>query len=272
VSAVTFDRRLLLLGLAGTFGIAAIVAFPGVVRDEVVEALAALADANPAWLWLAGSGFLGALLCSALAWRAATGVPDPVDAAARYGVGSLVNSVVPMHAGDAVRLALFAQASPNGGLLKAGRALAGVGVTRLACAGILLLAAIQPFALAALALVSMLGRVPAWVTAATAGRVVAATAIAASVGVDDPFLTALLVVPAIDLAGALALTPGNLGVKSGAIAIALKAQGVDLTTALSTGLAFHAVETMVGITFGALCTLYLARARVPGEALDGAAA
>ena len=41
-------------------------------------------------------------------------------------------------------------------------------------------------------------------------------------------LTALLVVPAIDLAGLFAITPGNIGLKSGAIAIALQAQGVDV--------------------------------------------
>ena len=270
VSAIALDRRSLCIALATTLGVVAVVAVPGVVRDEFVDAIGALGDANPLWLWLAAAGFLAALLCSASAWRAATGVRDPLDAVARYGVGSLVNSFVPLHAGDGVRLALFAQASPERGLAKAGRALAGVGVTRLLCAAILLAAAVEPIALGALAIVALLGRVPAWVTAATTGRLAAATAIAAAVGLDDPFLTALLVLPAIDLAGVLAVTPGNLGVKSGAIAIALNAQGVDMTTALSTGIAFHAVETMVGVTFGTLCTLYLARVRVARRALEAA--
>ena len=70
----------------------------------------------------------------------------------------------------------------------------------------------------------------------------------------------------------VAITPGNIGLKSGAIAIALQAQGVDMTTALSTGIAFHAVETLVGITFGCAGTRYLSRVPVPRRAVGGATA
>lgn len=245
---------------------------PQLLGDEVVEALSGLESANTLWLWVAAAAFLAAYLCSASAWRAATHLPDRADAMARYGVGSLVNSIAPAHAGDAVRLALFAQAAPDKRLLTAGKALAGVGVARVAMTATLLLATVFPPALAGFALVPLLGRVASWVAAATAARLVAATAIAAALGVPSPFLAALLVLPAIDLAGLLPLTPGNVGLKSGAIALALQAKGVDVTTALSSGIAFHAVETVVGLVFGSASALYLSRIRVPRWAVAGASA
>ena len=246
---------------------------PQLFRDQLGEAFVALEDANTGWLWVSAAAFIVAIFASASAWRAATKLPDRLDAYARYGVGSLVNSFAPAHAGDAVRLALFAKASPGDHkCLTAGKALASVAVMRLACVGVLLLATMKPVAIALLLVAPLLGRVPMWVAVATVGRVAAAAAVAAAVGVPAPVLTALLVVPAIDLAGLFAITPGNIGLKSGAIAIALQAQGVDMTTALSTGIAFHAVETLVGITFGSAGTLYLSRVPVPRWAVGGATA
>lgn len=68
----------------------------------------------------------------------------------------------------------------------------------------------------------------------------------------------MLVVPALDLSGTMPLTPCNVGFASGAVAIALRAHGVGLTTALTTEIAFHAVETVVGIAFGLASVLFLA--------------
>jgi uncharacterized membrane protein YbhN (UPF0104 family) len=266
------DRRSLVLAASGLAMLAVVALTPQLFRDELAEAFAALEDANAAWLWVAGAAFVVALLCSAFAWRAAFGIDGRADSCTRYGVGSLVNSIAPAHVGDAVRLALFAQATPDRRLLTAGKALAGVGATRLACSGILLLGTVRPVALLLLLFVPLLGRVPAWVAAATVARLAAATAVAAAVGIPSPFLTALLVLPAVDLAGLLPITPGNVGVKSGAIALALQAQGVDLTTALSTGIAFHAVETIVGVAFGSASALYLSRVPVPRWAIGGATA
>ena len=267
------DKRTILLAAAGMAGLAVLALMPQLFRDQLAESFAALEDANTGWLWLAGAAFLAALFCSASAWRAATKLPDRLDAYARYGVGSLVNSFAPAHAGDAVRLALFAKASPGDHrVLTAGKALAGVAVARLGCVGVLLLATMKPIAVLGLLLAPLLGRVPTWVAAATVARVAAAAAVAAAVGVPAPVLTALLVVPAIDLAGLFAITPGNIGLKSGAIALALQAQGVDLTTALSTGIAFHAVETLAGLSFGSVGTLYLSRVPVPRWAIGGATA
>jgi uncharacterized membrane protein YbhN (UPF0104 family) len=267
------NKRTMLLAAAGMAAVAVFALMPQLFRDQLGDAFVALEDASAGWLWLAAAAFVAALFCSASAWRAATKLPDRIDAYARYGVGSLVNSFAPAHAGDAVRLALFAKASPGDHRLRtAGKALASVAVMRLGCVGILLLATLKPIAIFGLLIAPLLGRVPAWVAAATLARVAAAAAVAAAVGVPAPVLTALLVVPAIDLAGLFAITPGNIGLKSGAIALALQAQGVDLTTALSTGIAFHAVETLVGITLGSAGTLYLSRVPVPRWAVAGATA
>ena len=268
----TLDKRTIALAAFGMATLAVLVLSPQLFQHQVLDALAALEDAHTGWLWVAAAAFGAGLVLSGCAWRAATHVPDRVDACARYGVGSLVNSLAPAHAGDAVRLALFAKASPDSRLLTAGKALAGVGIARLACTGVLLLATLKPVALLLLFVVPVLGRVPAWVTAATVARVGAAAAVAAAVGIPSPLLIALLVVPAIDLAGLIPITPGNIGLKSGAIALALQAQGVDVTTALSTGIAFHAVETLVGISFGSASSLYLSRVPVPRWAIGGATA
>lgn len=266
------DRRAVALACGGLVALLVVALSPGLLRNEVEHALAGLSDARPAWLWLAAAGFLAALLCSACAWRAALGSVDRAEAAARYAVGSLVNSVAPAHAGDAVRLALFARILPDHKVRTAGKALVGVGIARLAFGGLLLLATVWPYALAAFLLVPLFGRVATWVGGATIARLLAATAVAAALGVHSPLLAAMLVLPAIDAAGLIPITPGNIGLKSGAIALALQSQGVDVTTALSSGIAFHAVETVVGLAFGASGAIYLTRLPVPRWALAGATA
>lgn len=268
----TIDRRAVALAVGGLVAVLVVALWPGVLRDDIEHALAGLSDAEPVWLWVAAAGFLTALVCSAHAWRAALGGVDRAEAAARYAVGSLVNSVAPAHAGDAVRLALFARILPDHKMRTAGKALVGVGIARLALGGLLLLATVWPYALAGFLLVPFFGRVATWVAGATVARLLAATAVAAALGVHSPLLAALLVLPAIDAAGLIPITPGNIGLKSGAIALALQSQGVDVTTALSSGIAFHAVETVVGLAFGASGAVYLTRIPVPRWALAGATA
>jgi hypothetical protein len=60
-------------------------------------ALAAVSVAQPLWLWTAGCSFALALACSASAWRCAFGLCGGsigrLEAGARYGAGSLVNSL-----------------------------------------------------------------------------------------------------------------------------------------------------------------------------------
>jgi uncharacterized membrane protein YbhN (UPF0104 family) len=100
-------------------------------------------------------------------------------------------------------------------------------------------------------------RILGWVALSNFARLSAAGAIAAALGVHNPISAAVMVVAALDLAGMLPLTPGGVGITSGAVAMALNAHGVPLTIALTTGIAFHAVETCAGVSSGLASALYL---------------
>jgi uncharacterized membrane protein YbhN (UPF0104 family) len=237
-------------------------------------------------------------------------------AAASYGVGSLANSLLPARLGDAVRVGLFSRALPQEdrvwttsgiflamgvarafvlfGLVVAATAVGAVPVGPVTALGALL-------ALAAAVVVRVrrtqprshvshlldafraLGRSPSvagalagWTAGSMAARVGAAAATASALGVHSPLLAALVIVPALELASLLPLTPGNVGIASGAITVALHATGTDLGKALSVGIGLHAVEMAAGLGFGASSALYFAGTRSPRArrftAVAGAAA
>jgi len=248
---------------------------------------AALRGANPGELVLAGSCFATAVACSAASWRTLLGPTLSLgDACARYGAGSLVNTLVPARAGDAVRLGLFGRVVP-GGLLAAGGVAAAVGTARwlavvpLAIAGaVAARLPVPPLAIAAAGAATLplagawllacrgsrraaallaplrgagprcLASLSAWVAGTIAARIAAATLAGAALGVPHPLTAALLVVPALELAGVVPLTPANVGVAGGAAALAFHAHGVPLRAALAAGFALHAVETVTGIAVG----------------------
>jgi len=295
-------HRLFFAATALTLALLAVAFVPELLGSEVRRALAGLSSARPIWLWLAGFCFLCSLVGTASAWRSAIGLVGGrigrLDAGARYGIGSLINSFAPARLGDVARLALFSRAlGSDERLWQAGGSFMVIGVARALVLALLIGAGSIAGALplwpllvligltggAALAAVTtrsrtagthvahlldafrMLGREPkrgarlvAWIGFATMARLGAAASIAAALGVRSPLIAAALVVPALDLSGAIPLTPGNVGLASGAVAIALRADGVGLTTALTTGIAFHAVETVVGIAFGLASVLFLA--------------
>lgn len=227
------------------------------------------------------------------------------DTNARYGVGSVVNTFVPARLGDAVRIGLFSRAFDHRDRLwVTGGAFAAVGAARAlvlaalvvcgAAAGALPLWPLLVLGLMVGAAVAVawlcrgqrarthvahaldafraLGRRPrsgcsivAWIVLAAAGRLGSAAAISAALGLRAPLTAAIIIVPALELAGLLPLTPGNFGVTSGAIAMALQAHGIGITQALSIGIAYHAVETGVSLLFGVGGLLYVA-----GGSLQGA--
>lgn len=233
-----------------------------------------------------------------VASRACGTTIDNVDAIARYGVGSGLNAIAPFRLGSAVRVALFARVSEaDGALWQAGGAAAAVGAVRAvwfaslvgvaAAAGVvpawpLVLIAIAVGAGVGAAILSRrvplqrrlglvlqafqaLSRAPrslarvALLTGTGLGfKVAAVTAIAAAFGVERPLAAALVVVPAIELAAVLPVTPGNAGVASAAVAFALGAHGVEATTALAAGIAFGATEMLASIAVGAAGALTLA--------------
>ena len=227
------------------------------------------------------------------------------DGCARYAVGSLVNSFSPGRLGELVRVALFAQTVPEEGRAWAtGGGLAAVFAARSVALGAVLAAAVSVGAvplwivgvvvaiagvavlvgLAArkrapqarldhlLAAFRELGRDPrraarliVWALAAAAARLVALAAVAASLGVPSAFVVALIVLPALDLAGTIAITPGNVGIGSGLTAVALASYGIGLPLGLSVGIAVHAAETAVGICFGLGGALALAPIPAPAR-------
>ncbi len=101
-------------------------------------------------------------------------------------------------------------------------------------------------------------RLVAWIALSTAGRLTAATAVGAALEIHRPLVAALVIVPALDVAGILPLTPANVGVTSGAVAMAFQAHGISFTEGLAAGITFHAVETAVGILFGLASVVWLA--------------
>ena len=223
-----------------------------------------------------------------------------VDASARYAVGCGVNALAPAHVGSAVRVGLFGHVTP-GGCWTVGGAAAAVGITRMVWLGVLIaigsaggvlprwpllvICAILVGAAAAAAVgrrIALPGQmerlsvafrsllasprdlaiVAAWALAGAAAKVAAAVAVVAALGIDNPLHAALILVPAVELAAILPLTPGNVGVASAAVAFALGAQGVDSKTALSAGIAFGALELLTGLAFGITGAVVLAGSRV----------
>ncbi len=295
-------RRRLAAAAALTLTLVVLVATPQLLGSRVVTAFGALDEADPIWLWLAGVGFLLAVLGAAGSWLSAIrlcgGRLSVGDACARYGAGSLVNTFVPARAGDALRIVLFSRVLPSRERLwTTGGAFAALGIARAAVlAGFVVagtLAGALPLwsPLAALALVAAgvvltvrarrsravgrcshlldafraLRREPraalrlvGWIVLSTAGRLAAATAVGAALEIHRPLVAALVIVPALDVAGIIPLTPANIGVTSGAVAMAFQAHGISFTHGLAAGIAFHAVETTVGILFGLASVVWLA--------------
>lgn len=273
------------------------VATPQLLGRRVAAALATLGSADAKWLWLAGIGFAVSVVTAAGAWRAAMAVCGGrlslADACARYGAGSLVNTFVPLRAGEAVRIALFSRVLPSTARLRTtGGAFAALAAGRAVVLGGLIVGGAAAGAvplwplLVAAALVGVAScvavvarkthahlldafraladeprsalRLVSWLGIQLAGRVAAATAVAAALGIRQPLAAAVLVILALDVASLLPLTPGNVGITQGAIAIALHAQGTPYGSALAAGIAFHAIETAVGLMFGVASLVWLA--------------
>ena len=263
-------RRQVLLSAAclALAGVATIALWP-LVGPAVAHAAEGLGRIRPELLILSGALFAAAPVFCGLAWRHAIlragGEVGRVDACARYGVGSLVNSVAPAHLGDIVRAVLLLEKLPAGGRRRIVPWFGVIQGARLAALAALALAAALPGLLIFLVLL-----LPGALVVATLGRgttrliclaflspLAKAAAIAVVlVGLDvgSP-LDALAVVPALELAALIPLTPGNVGVAGAAASGALYAQGLPMSTAVQAGLVLHAVETAAGLTYGTASAL-----------------
>ncbi len=278
-------------------------ATPGLLGDRMRSALAGVAAAPPAPLWAAGACFLTANVCAAMAWRVAlraSGAPfGVVDGTARYGVGCGVNAIAPLHAGSAVRVALFARRT-SGGAWTVGGAAAAVGAIRGTWLVALVAAGSAMGALPAWPLLMFAGgaigfvvallcarrirwpqraahvfdafrelrrsprelaAVGAWSLAGVTAKVGAAAAVAGAFGMGHPLGAALVIVGAVELAAVMPLTPGNVGIASAAVALSLSARGIDSDVGLAVGIAFGAVEWLTGLGLGLASCLVLSRDR-----------
>jgi uncharacterized membrane protein YbhN (UPF0104 family) len=287
----------LILVLSGS----ATLALTGTGRAGITTALHVLRDARPGWVFVAAMCCGCALLCSAAAWRvglhACGGQACFSQTAARYAVGSLVNSVAPAHLGGAARIALMARTLPRpDGLWRAGGVGAVVGVARGLTLALLVVGAAAlgeiplwpaPLVAAAVIGVFLLGsrgarrfdgrvgsllrvfgtlgradggglRLLGWICGSAVARIAAASAAALALGIGRPVWVGVVLLGAVALAGLLPLTPGNFGAGAGAAAIALHSVGVGLGPALALGVAFQAIETVASITLGLLGTALLA--------------
>ena len=147
--------RLIPAAVALTLALLAVVFVPELLGSEVRRALAGLSSARPIWLWLAGLCFLCSLAGTAGAWRSAIGLVGGrigwLDAGARYGIGSLINSFAPARLGDAARLTLFSRAlDSEERLWRAGGSFAVIGIARALALAVLIVAG------------SIVGALPLW--------------------------------------------------------------------------------------------------------------
>ena len=256
------------------------------------------------------AGFLTAVCAWRTALAASGGRDVAAARTASLGVGALVNTFAPARLGDAVKIALFSRAidGPDP-VWTAGGVYAAVAAARCLVIAVLVVAASldgRPAALACLCALwrrrcarsirSLLGplaplsagrasargfaalersprfglQVLAWSAANGLARLAATAALSAALGLPHPLLVALVICPALDLASAIPLTPGNIGVASGALAVALHSRGIGVTQALGVGIAIQALETAVSLTAGTSGALYFARPNRVGWALGAA--
>lgn len=244
------------------------VAVRSLIDRPLSEAADGLAGMAPEYVLLAAAMFALAPLFCGLAWHQAIllagGRLGRVDACTRYGVGSLVNSVAPAHLGDVVRAVLLLERLPpgsRGGILPWFGVIQGA---RLAALAALTIAALLPGPLALLALAAPAGallvtarrsaRLALFAFLAPFAKAAAIAVVLQGLGVGSP-RDALVVVPALELAALLPLTPGNIGVAGAAAAGALHAQGLPISEAVQAGLVLHAIETAAGLVYGTGATL-----------------
>ena len=271
-----------------------------------------LADASRPWLFGSFLAFLGAFACTVGAWRSALSAAGarlcPKQAAARLGIGSMVNAFTPAKIGDAVKITLCARAidAPDRmwtatgtyTALAAARSLTLAGLVVAASAthalpiwpvfvlvgsaGVIALVAVASTRfrshhriasfLAGIAALSKdrsaLRGVALWTIGMQLFRLAGTLAVVYAFGLPHPLLAALVILPALDLAGTVPLTPGSFGIGGGAVAVALASRGIGMTDALATGLAIQGVETLVSVTCGSLGLAYLMQ---PSERVTRAA-
>ncbi|MBV8079549.1 MAG: flippase-like domain-containing protein [Actinobacteria bacterium] len=245
-----------------------------------------------------GAGFVSCVLAWRAALAASGARISVLRGTASLGVGALVNTFVPARLGDVVKIALFSRSIDGPERIwTASGVYAAVSAARTLSIAALVVAASVTGALPlwpVLALCGAVGLVGAlalssprwrkhrrvahllegfaalersprfaaqvlgWSFAVMATRLAAVAALATALGLPHPLLAALVICPALDLAAALPLTPGNIGIASGAVAVALQSRGIGMTQAIGVGIAIQALETFVSLVAGGMGLLTFA--------------
>jgi uncharacterized membrane protein YbhN (UPF0104 family) len=245
------------------------------------------------------AGFVCSVCAWRVALAASGGRISLAQGTASLGVGALVNSVAPARIGDVVKIALFSRAIEGPDRLwTASGVYAAVSAARCLVIAVLVVAASLTGALPLWPVLALCGGVAAigglalssarwrryprlarlldgfaalersprfaaqvlgWSAGVAVARLGAVAALAVALGLPHPLLAALVICPALDLAAAIPLTPGNLGIASGAVAVALGSRGIGVTHALGVGFAIQALETLVSLAAGTGGALYFAR-------------
>jgi uncharacterized membrane protein YbhN (UPF0104 family) len=263
-------RRALLslVGLAAAMA-AGIAVWPS-LQPTFDQAVTAAGRADARLLVLAGLLFAAAPAGCGLVWQHAIsragGRLGQVDACARYGVGSLINSFAPAHLGDVARTALLLKALPPGGRRRIVTCFGTIQAARIATLGGLALAAMLPTELALLTLVPLAAVLGVWrgasrlvilSLASCLAKVAAVATVLVALDAPSPIRAALAVVPALELAALLPLTPGNIGLASAAAAVALHTRGLATSEAVEAGIILHVVQTAAGVAYGTVSALAL---------------
>ena len=147
---------------------------PQLLGSRVADALGAVGDADPRWLWLGGAWFALSVLAAAGSWRSAIGLCGGriglADAGARYGAGSLRQHLRPRPRRRRRPLrALLASLGDRERLWRTGGAFAALGAAR-------------AVVLAALVLVgAVMGALPLWPVLVLVALVAAAGGVAVGV-------------------------------------------------------------------------------------------
>lgn len=282
-------------------------------HGPATAAAARLHSLRPVPLALAAAALLLTLVASAEAWRralAATGARIRFrEAWGCYGAGSLANTFLPAKLGEGVRIGMFASRLSRldrrwvsgGASLAVGAARAAVYALTCAAAaagGILpgwALAAPVVVAAGTAVLVATLRGLPrgrlagfglvgtmscadgaalvGWVALSAAARLAGGALVLTALDVPRPVASALVGLTALAVASAVPIAPGGVGVAGAGMALALTHTGVPSSSAIAAALAFHGLETLVGLAFGSSGWIALrsagpgpGRVRVPAAA------
>jgi uncharacterized membrane protein YbhN (UPF0104 family) len=257
--------------------IASLVAVPGLLGRPFTGAVSTLSGAQPLWLWASGGSFAIALVCSACAWRSALslcgGRIGRLEAGARYGLGSLVNSLLPVHAGCAVRVALFSRGLVGSERLWVASGIpAAIGAARTLLIAVLVLAAVGS------------GVLPVWTALALAGAGCAAVAVCVWAGRRKPGAHRLARVfdvfravgrspsAAVPVVGWLVCSVGARVLAVAAVAAALGVRGpiaaaLVIVPALAVAAFVSLTPAGIGVTSGAVALVLHARGADATKAL-----